>query len=633
MRGLLTIVLVGVLISVAACTNDARTWQHSTDRSEQPNALQGRRGDNVRGTAAVFDPAQFAALTNVDLAWGGLMYDRWWIADATGAMPVPPANLPADGAGGIAVHKSWPASNTQKTGITTWRCKSCHGWDYVGADGMYSDPAGSYYTGLFGIVTSANYAAKTVGNPAAIFDVISAGTVNGTAIPDHDFSTYITDTKAIYALTYFVNQMQVEAGNSRSPQTLLSAISSADQVKGYYFYQLPTPNTTGTLVEQQGGCAQACHGDDGTLLNLHPDTTDPHDVATFAQKDPFEVLHKIRFGHPTGIDSPLPKMPGLEWYPNAEIISETALSVAFNILAYAQNGLLADHAAGGRLYDNWVLETAGTAPADAQPLLQTRDPNPALPAIGAGAEWLCSSCHGYDYEGSGFANNLVELRDVRGWRLDYVYKYLKEGRYTWINNAPILVHQFGKYLNNTQLWNLAEFLMEGVTDTHYYLSLGLNGRALGKGYFDAPFNGKEYYYGNMVDAVGGPVDGNGIPLTWACNACHGEDGKGVATVDLYRVAWESPWRFFHRARFGMPGTFADTAGNSSRMPGLLELTLADTSGTPLAEDVLLPALSDRTMDVQTFAQDKYVLLNPATNLQAIQARTRQITQARHLPLH
>ena len=65
---------------------------------------------------------------------GGMLYDRWYqVIDA----PKPESTHPA-----------WPKSNS-KTGASTHRCKSCHGWDYKGKNGDYS--TGKYMTGIKGI--------------------------------------------------------------------------------------------------------------------------------------------------------------------------------------------------------------------------------------------------------------------------------------------------------------------------------------------------------------------------------------------------------------------------------------------------------------------------------------------------
>ena len=37
-----------------------------------------------------------------------------------------------------------------RTGAATWRCKECHGWDYMGVDGQYGH--GPHKTGFPGIL-------------------------------------------------------------------------------------------------------------------------------------------------------------------------------------------------------------------------------------------------------------------------------------------------------------------------------------------------------------------------------------------------------------------------------------------------------------------------------------------------
>jgi len=58
-----------------------------------------------------------------DIARGGQLYDDW-----------------------MAVLEH---SIGKKKGKTTWRCKECHGWDYMGEDGAYGK--GGHYTGIKGL--------------------------------------------------------------------------------------------------------------------------------------------------------------------------------------------------------------------------------------------------------------------------------------------------------------------------------------------------------------------------------------------------------------------------------------------------------------------------------------------------
>lgn len=87
-------------------------------------------------SASVFSFGQAAQAEEASsIARGGTLYDNW--------IKVIGAEKPEE------THKAWPASNTKKKGDTTWRCKSCHGWDLRGKDGAYA--TGSYKTGIIGL--------------------------------------------------------------------------------------------------------------------------------------------------------------------------------------------------------------------------------------------------------------------------------------------------------------------------------------------------------------------------------------------------------------------------------------------------------------------------------------------------
>jgi thiosulfate dehydrogenase len=57
-----------------------------------------------------------------DIARGGQLYDNWALALDR--------ELPGES------HPSYPPVGRREGG-TTWRCKECHGWDYMGEDGAY----------------------------------------------------------------------------------------------------------------------------------------------------------------------------------------------------------------------------------------------------------------------------------------------------------------------------------------------------------------------------------------------------------------------------------------------------------------------------------------------------------------
>jgi len=573
-------------------------------------ASAGKNGLSVRATAPVasnytFDPAKYAALVPKHFSWGGLMYSKWW-SDSQGNLQ--DAALPKRD------NASWIATgNTATKGMQTWRCKSCHGWDYIGNEGQYIDPTHKYYTNIPGLLTTATYTPKTKGDPAAVFAVLDTGTMpDGTVIPDHDFGTHITKDEPIYALTKFVEQVRSEADGSlagsnvaASPTTIVANIDAvANQAEGYRFYNLST-------------CV-VCHGVDGKQIVINPDPgkeKEPHDITGALKAVGVEEFHKLRFGQP-GTN---PVMLGLEMIGNPQIEARGSLVVAADIFAYVRDGLLADPARGGRLYDDWPKELGTQAPLGANPVLKARNPNPG--DIAADKQWLCSSCHGYDYEGiSGFSNNLVDLQAVRHWTPDYLYSYLKNGRPAMLAGKLVPnVHNFGQSFNDVDLWNLSKFLMVGVTDTHNYISLGFGGAAVKK----TPYDGPATYMGDIPDLLSTPN------TVWTCQGCHGENGNGTGssvevamapTTDIFAASWsdaEAPWRVFHRIRFGMPGLYdLDGSGvEDQRMPGLTELVIGDplvSTPVPFAPAKALAMLNDRSINVVGHLQDKLIATAPAS---------------------
>ena len=85
---------------------------------------------------ALFVTGMAIAETESAKARGGKLYDKWYAvvgADAPGTShPLYPADKK---------YAQKPKSN--------WRCKECHGWDYMGADGAYK--SGKHASGIKGI--------------------------------------------------------------------------------------------------------------------------------------------------------------------------------------------------------------------------------------------------------------------------------------------------------------------------------------------------------------------------------------------------------------------------------------------------------------------------------------------------
>ncbi len=204
-------------------------------------------------------------------ASGGRLYDNW-IATLDAEKPE-------------KTHPAWPASNAKKKGAVTWRCKSCHGWDYRGKDGAYAK--GSYKTGIMG---ARAFAGKS---PEAIHRIMTDRT--------HGFTHRMTPPDAMLRLATFVSKGQVD---------MAAYINSDKSVKG-------DPKRGVAIF--QNVCA-ACHGFDGRALNWGDDD-EPGYIGTEANGNPWEVPHKIRTGHP-GVE-----MPALMAFPVRD---------AVDVLSYAQ---------------------------------------------------------------------------------------------------------------------------------------------------------------------------------------------------------------------------------------------------------------------------------------------------------
>jgi mono/diheme cytochrome c family protein len=186
---------------------------------------------------------------------GAMLYDNWFAAlgvDApAGSMPI------------------WARQTTNtRSGEDTWRCVSCHGWDYLGKDGAYRSSSGNY-TGFPGLLATAE--GKSVDELVA--------NLKGSLDPDHDFSSYLDDA-SLNDLAGFLNSALIDDSLYIDAQTL--SVKDGNSAQGK------------TLYDAQ--CAR-CHGEDGSTLKFRFEGRDAT-LGTLAVVDPWRFLHKTRFGTP-----------------------------------------------------------------------------------------------------------------------------------------------------------------------------------------------------------------------------------------------------------------------------------------------------------------------------------------------
>ncbi len=416
--------------------------------------------------------------TSANIKAGGQLYDKWWkVTDA------------AEPTGDFDPIWSEQSTNT-RTGADTWRCKECHGWDYIGLDGRYS--SGSHYTGFEGLTDASAM------DPADIFDAIKG---DGSR---HDFASVLDDT-SIMNLAKFV----------------------ADGLTDMYLYidsnGLATGDATAGATLYTDNCA-VCHGADGNTIDFEAEDGN-QGVGWLAVDNPQEVLHKIFWGNP---GSQMPSM-----------ISEgLTRDQCGDILAYAQsleiyatlNWGLADIVAGGQLYDKWWKVNGGTEPTtDFDPIWSTQTTNART-----GADtWRCKECHGWDYIGldgryssGSHYTGFDGVMTLSGGDPDAIFNSIKSAGGD---------HDFSAVLSNDDVLNLTKFIVDGLFDMYDYIdptTYAGNGDAT---------NGATLYGNNCAVCHG--ADGNTIDF---------DDDDGSQGVGW--LANDNPQEVFHKIRWGHPGS-------------------------------------------------------------------------------
>jgi thiosulfate dehydrogenase len=129
--------------------------------------------------------------------------------------------------------------------------------------------------------------------------------LKGLANPKHGFASVLNDATLTH-LANFLKHGLVDLAHVIDLKTKKPV--KADEVRG----------------KQLSDTCAACHGDDGKTLNFGtPDK--PEYVGTVAKENPWEFVHKVRFGHP-GSAPPMP----------AGVELGLTLQDVLDILAYSQ---------------------------------------------------------------------------------------------------------------------------------------------------------------------------------------------------------------------------------------------------------------------------------------------------------
>lgn len=237
---------------------------------------------------------------SADLVRGGLLYDRWWVV--TGALEPEGTNptYPSD--------KNAEVSEPPRSGSQTYRCKECHGWDYLGAEGAYAKP-NSHYTGIEGVLEVSEGVAQmrtSDHSPEEIFMILANG-IPGEMLPWIDFMS----EEDLWDLTKFLKEGLIDLRN-------------------YIDYSSPGKNVISVPVDLGNGgdifveVCLICHGPDGEgTEEFDTEGVSLHEIAI---ENPQEWVHKARIGQPGTL---MPSLVALG-YSTQDVI---------DLLAYAQEVL------------------------------------------------------------------------------------------------------------------------------------------------------------------------------------------------------------------------------------------------------------------------------------------------------
>ncbi|MEO5364112.1 MAG: cytochrome c [Magnetococcus sp. DMHC-8] len=201
------------------------------------------------------------------IARGGRLYDKWFeVVHAPEPATAHPAYPPS---GGYA--------NKAKD---TWRCKECHGWDYMGNLGAYA--VGKHATGIVGVTRLHQ------GDVSVVVGLLKD--------EKHLYGDKMSD-RDLQDLALFVTRGQVEMNQWIDPN---SKRAKGDSSRGEVYY-----NTI---------CAN-CHGKDGREVVKMPP------VGKVASENPWETLHKILNGEP---DAKMPALRALDMQISVDILAYAA---------------------------------------------------------------------------------------------------------------------------------------------------------------------------------------------------------------------------------------------------------------------------------------------------------------------
>ncbi|GAB6053534.1 hypothetical protein JCM17960_23540 [Magnetospira thiophila] len=362
-------------------------------RSEKSLSWAGRAALGI-ALLAFCCPVEAGAFDGVSLTRGGRLYDNWIVENKDR----PPTEI----------HPQFiPGRPSMHDTENSWRCVSCHGWDYSGVTAQRTGPLAAEYR-------------PSVAQLTALLQGPTHGYQGKLSNRDLvDLSAFLADGRVDMS-AHIEQDTGISRGNPAREQNLYDTV-----------------------------CLN-CHGGDGKrLAEIEP-------LGVTSRKNPQKALHTILNGHP-GV-----RMPPMR------IISLDRLG---NLLAYLQTlpdlQLAASVTRGGRLYDNWQKEKDAPEQTFRHPAYPLTGAQAKLPST----NWRCKECHGWDYKGRDGAygegahfTGIVGIRAQAGASPDDLRNLLMDENHQYHGTRWT-----GSLLNQRDLTDLANFVAAGQVDMDSFI--------------------------------------------------------------------------------------------------------------------------------------------------------------------
>jgi thiosulfate dehydrogenase len=419
-----------------------------------------------------------SSYTNADMTRGGQLYDKYWMV--------------TEGTPPTGNHTLYPSFGA-KSGADTWRCKECHGWDYIGKDGRYA--SGSHYTGIKGLYPAHKSLWRAY---ISIKD-------------DHGYSSSELSDADIWDLVKFYREGMIDISSMLSNDGIFEgnvAAGSALYDNGVSGFESGT-TTTNTA------CA-TCHGADGTNEIVAGFDAFP---GFLSNENPQEFQHKVRFGHPGSA------MPATNTINGSmvDVINLSAYSQTLSPVLWSTTNV----SQGGQLYDKYWMVTGGNAPTGEHALYPMNGPRTG------NTTWRCKECHGWDYIGKdGRYSSGSHYTGIAGL---FPASKTKWQAYEEIKNG----HGYGDgELADADIWDLVAFYDAGMYDIKFILK--------SDGSFNGDATNGQTLYENGI--------GGGTSCA-ACHGTDGlnEVVPGFTAFPGF-LSNDNPQEFAHKVFYGHPGS-------------------------------------------------------------------------------